>query len=166
METTWISTENELPPEGQAVLIFDGGINIGQLERGISKVEREKMRRGELNDPTEVSYAFVDGTDREYKHRRSEMHRLADEWGNNEKAYCWWASGRGYQCGQDVRWWMPLPPPPSKEEADMIAAKMEAALKESKVKINGDAGAKRALAIMMAAFAGNQTKKEQERDSE
>lgn len=166
METTWICTEFELPPEGQAVLIFDGGINIGQLERGISKEEREKMRRGEIDDPTEVSYAFVDGIDREYKHRRSEMYAPADEWGNNRKAYGWVASGRGWLYGQDVRWWRPLPAPPSKEEADMIAAKMEAALKESKVKINGDAGAKRALAIMMAAFAGNQTKKEQERDSE
>ena len=166
METTWISTEVELPPEGQAVLIFDGGINIGQLERGISKEEREKMRRGEIDDPTEVSYAFVDGIDREYKHRRSEMHRLADEWGCNEKAYCWWASERGYQCGQDVRWWMPLPPPPAKEEADLIAAKMEAALKEAKAETTGDAGEKQALAIIMAAFAGRRKKQEQERDSE
>lgn len=166
METTWICTEFELPPEGQAVLIFDGGINIAQLERGISKVEREKMRRGEIDDPILTGWTVVGETDSRREHRRSEMYTPADEWGNNRKAYGWVASGRGWLYGQDVRWWRPLPPPPSKEEADLIAAKMEAALKESKVKINDDAGRKRALAIMMAAFAGSQTKKEQERDSE
>lgn len=166
MKTTWICTEVELPPEGQAVLIFDGSINIGQLERGISKAEREKMRRDEIEDPIEISYAFVDGTDREYKHRRSEMHRLADEWGNNEKAYCWRSGERGYIFGQNVKWWMPLPPPPSKEEADLIAAKMEAELKEAKEKTNDSACAVGALCTLLIALAGIQWRKEKERDGE
>ena len=36
METTWISTEVELPPEGQAVLVWDGGLHIAKLTRGIT----------------------------------------------------------------------------------------------------------------------------------
>lgn len=166
METTWISTEVELPPEGQAVLIFDGGINIGQLEHGMSKETREKMSRGEIEDPIRMGWSFAGETPKQHKYRRSEAYEPADEGGNNEKAYCWWTSGRGYQYGQNVRWWMPLPPPPSNEEADMIAAKMEAALKEAKEKTNDGACAVGALCTLLIALAGIQWRKEQECDSE
>lgn len=42
METTWISTEVELPPEGQAVLVWDGGLHIAKLTRGIKLKTKDK----------------------------------------------------------------------------------------------------------------------------
>ena len=51
MKTTWISTEVELPPEGQAVLVWDGSLHIAELTRGITQETREKMRCGEIDDP-------------------------------------------------------------------------------------------------------------------
>lgn len=140
METTWISTEVELPPEGQAVLVWDGGLHIAKLTRGITQETREKMRRGEIGDPVCVGWSFVGGNPTQHKRRRSEVHEAADEWGNNHKPYNWQTQGHGQLYGQDVKWWTQLPtaPEPGAE----------------KLKTKDKTGAECALSILLIALGG------------
>lgn len=104
--TTWIPTDEKLPPEGEYVLVvhtrgtwIDEGdpdrVNcvVAKLVRGISHAERTALRA--VNDP-----------------RASRYHR-ADEHANNERPYCWDTFGPDSFFGQMISYWMPIPPPPT-----------------------------------------------------
>ena len=106
----WISVEDRLPEENVAVLIWSGSISIAKLEKGITKAEREAMKRGEIDDPESEGWNLYDGW---FWIKRSDAIRSCDEWGNNLKPYCWEAvGGVGQHFGQDVKYWMPLPQMP------------------------------------------------------
>lgn len=106
----WISVEDRLPEENVAVLIWSGSISIAKLEKGITKAEREAMKRGEIDDPESEGWNLYDGW---FWIKRSDSIRACDEWGNNLKPYCWEViGGVGQYFGQDVKYWMPLPQKP------------------------------------------------------
>lgn len=109
----WRRTRDELPEDGQIVLIFDGSINVAKFERGISIEEREKMKRGEIENPTHTAWTLSDGC---FEVKRSDSFEGADEWGNNKVPYCWNApAGPISWFGQEVSHWMPLPEHPERE---------------------------------------------------
>lgn len=115
----WVSVEERLPKEKQYVLIYGrgtGGIQVARIEKGISREEREKMRRGEIENPliSVSGYSFDTGRKAVY---RSGLYYGADEDGNNRKPYRWYANGGPMDWfGQDVSHWMPLPERPRKEK--------------------------------------------------
>ena len=150
-QTAWISTAAMLPPEGQELLVWTGTPHIAKRVRGISQEEREKMRRGEIDDPVRLDWSFVGELPRQYESRRSEVHEAADEWGNNHKPYNWQTQGRGQLYGQSVEWWMPLPPGPEPVR--------EAETKQQTV---DRARADCALSVILAAFALRPEKKKEE----
>lgn len=101
----WISTDVELPSDGQKVLIYAGNYSqdykyhVATFWRGISLDEREKMKIGDLPNP-------------DYQGRkRSDVYMGCDEGGNNEKPYIWDVSPLTL-FGQYVTHWMPLPTKP------------------------------------------------------
>lgn len=109
----WISVNDRLPKQDQVVVIYDGSINIARFERGISVKDREKMKRGEIEDPTHTVWSVSDGC-RIVK--RSDCIRMEDEWGNNTKPYCWISTCSPMQwVGQKISYWMPLPEPPKED---------------------------------------------------
>lgn len=106
----WISVEDRLPEENVAVLIWSEIISIAKLEKGITKAEREAMKRGEIEDPEDRAWNLSNGW---FWIKRSDAIRSCDEWGNNLKPYCWEVvGGVGQYFGQDVKYWMPLPEKP------------------------------------------------------
>ena len=106
----WISVEDRLPEENVAVLIWSGSVSIAKLEKGITKAEREAMKRGEIDDPKDLGWTSSNGW---FWIKRSDSMRPCDEWGNNLKPYYWEAvDGMGQHFGQDVKYWMPLPEKP------------------------------------------------------
>ena len=107
MSEKWIPCSERLPQNGQRVIGFGGRIVIVTFEEGISQETREKMERGEIENPTEEVWCLSDGTQ---KFPRSKLYRRSDEWGNNKVPYCWDDSPMLY-FGQDIIAWMPLPKP-------------------------------------------------------
>ena len=103
----WVPvTDNNLPDEGEEVLVYDGCYRVAKIEKGISVDERERMKRGEIPDPEEWGWNAARGY---FRVRRSEAYKGCDEQGNNEKPYCWLVdNGKGTLFGQDVKYWMPL----------------------------------------------------------
>lgn len=146
-QTAWISTAAMLRQRGRRCLYGQAR----QRVRGISQEEREKMRRGEIDDPVRLDWSFVGELPRQYESRRSEVHEAADEWGNNHKPYNWQTQGRGQLYGQSVEWWMPLPPGPEPVR--------EAETKQQTV---DRARADCALSVILAAFALRPEKKKEE----
>lgn len=106
----WISTKENLPEDGQTVLIFCGYIDVARFERGISKDERNKMKNGEIEDPLCTVGDYYHG---EHKVHRSKLYGGADEDGNNAVPYRWYApKGPMSWFGQEVSHWMYLPDSP------------------------------------------------------
>lgn len=106
----WIRTKDRLPENGETVIIFDGEIHIARFERGISVDEREKMKRGEIENPMTMGWNLTNGY---FEIKRSETYGRADEGGNNRKPYCWIdQSGPMQWFGQYISYWMPLPEKP------------------------------------------------------
>lgn len=103
----WIPvTDNNLPNEGEEVLVYDGCYRVAKIKKGISVDDRERMKRGEIPDPEEWGWNVAEGY---FRVRRSEAYKACDEQGNNEKPYCWQVdNGHGTLFGQDVKYWMPL----------------------------------------------------------
>lgn len=112
----WVSTEDRLPEDGQDVLIYDGELGIAKFRRGISKEERERMKRGEFPDPEETGWTLADGY---FKVKRSDSYGPADEGWNNLVPY-YWKQTRGPMqwFGQNVKYWMPLPDLPRRKSRD------------------------------------------------
>ena len=121
----WISVNDELPPEGKYVLVHltkDNWIDEGdqdgvyfktaKLRKGISLQEREEMKRGERPDPNTFGYRFPGGVQQTVTSKRSATHGGEDEYGNNLRPYNWENFGPGDWFGQDVDYWMPIPPVP------------------------------------------------------
>mgnify|MGYP001616964946 CR=1 FL=1 len=120
----WISVEKLLPPEGEFVLVHltltnwgdgDRGVyyKTAKLEKGISLEDREKMKDGKLPDPDEIGYVMPDGKCWEPRiAKRSNRYRGADEYGNNKRPFQWVNHGPGNYFGQDVDYWMKIPPLP------------------------------------------------------
>ncbi len=116
----WISVDNQLPNDGDYVLIYAGNYrqsqkyDIVRFEKGISLEEREKMKSGEL--PFEMqSGVHYDGSWDKPIYTKSERWKVitsSDEHGNNQKPYSWSNPPMRY-FGQDVTHWMPLPSVPS-----------------------------------------------------
>lgn len=117
---SWISVDNQLPNDGDYVLIYAGNYpqsqkyDIVRFEKGISLEEREKMKNGEL--PFEMqNCVHYDGSWHKPIYTKSERWKVftsSDEHGNNQKPYSWSNPPMKY-FGQDVTHWMPLPSIPS-----------------------------------------------------
>ena len=106
----WISVNERLPERGEYVLIWCGSVQVARIEKGISMAERKAMQDGILDDPVERGWCASEGW---RSHRRSDLFRGCDEWGNNLVPYHWYANGGPMSWfGQDVTHWMPLPEPP------------------------------------------------------
>lgn len=109
--TYWNSVEDCLPQDGETVLVYAGNYNqqnkfhVARFEKGISKYEREEMRKGNMPNP-EIDY--IGGIRGSAK--RSQITRSADEYGNNQKPYCWHVSPLTL-FGQYVTHWMILKKP-------------------------------------------------------
>lgn len=112
----WISVEDRLPEEKEYVMIWCGECQIARIEKGISKEQREAMKRGELDDPCESGWTLSTGY---FTLKRSQAYKACDEQGNNRVPYCWYPNGGPMSWfGQNVTHWMPLPKPPN-SGADM-----------------------------------------------
>lgn len=106
----WISVKERLPESGEYVLVWCGNVQVARIEKGISMTERKAMQAGVLDDPAEPGWCASEGW---RSHKRSNLFRECDEWGNNLVPYHWYANGGPMSWfGQDVTHWMPLPEPP------------------------------------------------------
>ena len=107
----WIPVEEGLPEEDKYVLIWCGSVQVAKIEKGISMAERKAMEDGLIDNPIEHGWRAAEGWT---SHRRSEVIRACDEWGNNLVPYHWYADGGLMSWfGQKVTHWMPLPEPPN-----------------------------------------------------
>ena len=97
----WISIKDKLPENNQRVLIWSGGVDVATFKRGISEVEREKMKAGEIPDWDEEGWC---GTMGYITNKRSSIHKAYDEWANNLRPYGW-DVGFSVLFGQNVDYW-------------------------------------------------------------
>ena len=109
----WIT--DRLPEERKYVLIRLNKTNwidgddpenvycvVAKLVKGISKVEREAMKNGEIDCPTEtIKYEEIP---------RYKVYKSCDEDGNNKVPYNWEPFGPGNFFGQEMLAWMPIEP--------------------------------------------------------
>jgi len=118
LSNKWISVTEKLPPDGIYVLVHltkdnwkdssdPKGVyhDVAKMKKGISKEEREKMKSGELSDPSDL-YGFP-GDLRSVK--RSDIYKAGDEDGNNLRPYSWHTFGPSAYSGQEVDYWMEIP---------------------------------------------------------
>ena len=120
----WISTKDRLPPEGKYVIAILNKHNwrddddqdhactvVVKLVRGISKKERADMRAGliESYDVGLEKWCFKTNQLVRTKAPRWKIEQSEDEAGNNLKPYNW-SGFCGDFFGQEVDWWMPIPP--------------------------------------------------------
>ena len=93
----WISVKDRLPKDKQYVLaIHNRGTWIDE------------------DDPFKVNYVvvkFMKGLTFEEATKRG-VYTWRDEYGNNQRPYCWDCFGPDCFFGQSIDYWMPLPPPP------------------------------------------------------
>ena len=109
----WIPVSEQLPDEGQYVLIWVGTCQVARIKKGISEEERAAMKRGQLNDPETVYWEPKRGS---FKVKRSSIYGSADVHGNNLVPYHWYANGGPMEWfGQDVTHWAYLPDGPVEE---------------------------------------------------
>ena len=97
----WISVKDKLPENNQRVLIWNGGVDVATFKRGISEVEREKMKAGEIPDWEEEGRC---GTMGYITLKRSSIYKAYDEWANNLPPYGW-DVGFSVLFGQNVDYW-------------------------------------------------------------
>lgn len=106
MKIRWISTNEQLPNNGDLVLVIHGmEIETAQFAKGISKQERELMENGKLPNQQELGWCLADGL---ISSKRSRIFKPEDEEGNNLVPYCWRVSGNRI-FGQDIEYWAKLP---------------------------------------------------------
>jgi len=120
----WISTKDKLPEEGKYVLArhsrgtwYDKedqeNVNcvVVKLKKGISKEERELMKKGKLEfKTTRITDCggLWAGTSRDIP--RYNITRTADEDGNNLVPYNWESFGANSFYGQMITHWTPIKP--------------------------------------------------------
>ena len=115
----WIKTTYQLPPEGKYVLgrhnrgtwhDSDDQPNVNcvvvKMKCGISVLDREKMERGEIENPkVGPNWCLSEG----YTYSlRSKMITSDDEWGNNTVPYSFHTFGPGHYFGQTITHWQPI----------------------------------------------------------
>jgi hypothetical protein len=83
---------------------------VVKLKKGISKEERERMKSGEIEDPSSGPYYSAFGGADYCK--RSSVVRAEDEDGNNLRPYNWEEFGLDSFFGQTITHWCELPMPP------------------------------------------------------
>ena len=118
----WISSDDQLPEERKYVLgIHNKGtwndsndqqhVNmvIVSLRKGISADNREKMKRGDMEDPSDSSWMGFGGP---MTLKRSSVIEACDEGGNNKRPYNWETFGPSSFFGQSITHWCQLPDPP------------------------------------------------------
>lgn len=116
----WISTKDKLPEEGKYVLARHNmdtwndstdqdNVNcvVVKLVKGISKEERELMKKGELSQTLERGWCLSDGWSNT---ERSRVYKSEDEEGNNLVPYNWQMFGPDSFFGQTITHWMPIKP--------------------------------------------------------
>ena len=109
----WISVKDRVPEENEYVMIWCGECQIAKIEKGISEVQRNAMKDGEIDAPVATGWASSSGY---FQLKRSESYRACDEGFNNKVRYCWSVNGGMMKLfGQNVTHWTPLPEPPKGE---------------------------------------------------
>ena len=119
----WTKVTDSLPPEGKYVLVHLPGMpwrddgdqdgvffKVAKLKHGLSIAEREKMKQGDLPDPVIGGIIMPDGKEHTRWNTRSHVYQTGDEYGNNLRPYCWLSFGPDTWFGQDVDYWMEIPP--------------------------------------------------------
>lgn len=119
----WIDATKDLPPEGEYVLVHLTKNNwidptdakglyftVAKLERGISKAEREKMKSGELPEQPAYAWEMPSAQPQLITCKRSSVYIGADEHNNNLRPYQWATFGPAKYFGQEVDYWMRIPP--------------------------------------------------------
>lgn len=122
----WVSVSDRLPTAGVYVLVHLTKDNwkdsedskgvyyvVAKLRTGISKADREKMKRGELPDPDSHGYIAPKGYWEKVTNKRSAVTKAEDEDGNNLRPYNWVAFDHRHHYGQEVDYWMPIPSLPN-----------------------------------------------------
>ena len=119
-KNTWINIVDELPPEGEYVLVHLSKDNWGDkrdpegvyfkvamITHGISQSDRKKMKKGTLPDPIRIGMTCLNGgmCDQRIEHKRSECYYSEDEGGNNLVPYGWRSFGASTYFGQEVDYW-------------------------------------------------------------
>ena len=120
-----INTKNRLPNDKEYVLVHlvkDNWIDkddplgnrywcVAKFVRGISEDEREKMKRGEIEDGVSIGLTCPTppGIWIEHENKRSSVYRAEDEHANNLVPYCWETFGPDSFWGQEVDYWCELP---------------------------------------------------------
>ena len=100
----WISVDDRMPPKEKYVFIHltknnwndssDSEGAVAMLLTGISKAEREALKSSVV----------------EADLKRAKIYRSEDEWLNNLRPYCWDTFGLSKYFGQEVDFWMEIPP--------------------------------------------------------
>lgn len=111
-QSWWISVEDDLPNEGEDLLIWIGSAKSARIRKGITEEERQKMRNGELPNPKNEYWCKSQGYT---LIERSEIYTSADVHGNNLVPYCWELDGGNTLFGQRVKYWAHQPQPPKKK---------------------------------------------------
>lgn len=119
----WVDASKELPPEGEYVLIHltksnwidstdPNGVyyKVAKLQLGISMADREKMKAGELPDQESHGWIMPNNRPERRTDKRSSIYTGADEHANNLRPYQWVNFGPGNYFGQEVDYWMRIPP--------------------------------------------------------
>lgn len=105
----WTPCNKKLPEEKTKVLICVGcEIQVAEIIKGITEETREKMKRGEIEDPDVKGWNSADGWT---TFKRSRAYEPGDVHGNNLLPYAWDGDGPAQWFGQDADAWMPLPKP-------------------------------------------------------
>jgi hypothetical protein len=115
----WISTNDRLPEEGKYVLAKhtrgtwhdsqdQENVNcvVVKLVKGLSKEDRERMKKGEIKETFEKGWCLSEGW---ADHKRSSTYRACDEDGNNQRPYNWQSFGADSFFGQDISHWCEIP---------------------------------------------------------
>lgn len=106
----WTKCSDILPHEGDWVLVHLNDYEpfefcVAKIRIGISKLEREKMKRGEIPD-MDVGLLNMDGY---HTAKRSVLTYDSDEANNNSTPYNWEISCGQNLFGHHVDYWMPIP---------------------------------------------------------
>mgnify|MGYP000038186794 CR=1 FL=1 len=117
----WIKTKDKLPKEGEYVIgqhnvkeiignSKKNGVNceIVTITKGISKIDRERMKNREIKGKSSYSVSFKGNTPLVTKIKRWDVSRASDEGGNNKVPYCWNARGYSFN-GLQITHWAHIP---------------------------------------------------------
>lgn len=102
MSMTWVSVDDALPEDGQAVLVCRSA-NNWHMSHTLANGEKRKLWRW-------TACIFRKGRTRE-EAELAGVYRAQDQAFNNAKPYCWEEFGPGCLFGQDVSYWCAIEDP-------------------------------------------------------